>query len=254
MDGDDENEEEDENNNDKEKDEEEEELTLHNIIKEISFNSPNKKSSSSSSSSSSSTNTSPQLPSFESVVSKSALSVPSILPNSYVKSSSSTGSAPNPKATRKDSESGGFTFNLSDDEIGDDSNASNQNMQMASTIMQTGVHSNASSKDEDEVMESESVAMGLLKPKEDKLKLNLTLTESSSLPFSQSKDEGQIKPSKTSVSSSSASSTKSPSPYKVPLSAGFMPSSLNEQSWVIIFRFFYIIKVLQKKFSFFNVT
>lgn len=94
----------DDDNNENENDEDNTNMTLENIIKNI--NSPNKKSSSSSSTSSSK-NTSPQLPATpDSTINKKEVQ--------------------NPKSSN--SESSSITFTLSDEEISDDSNASNQNM------------------------------------------------------------------------------------------------------------------------------
>ena len=141
-------------------------FTLTNIIKDIK--SPNKKSSSSSSSSS--TNTSPELPTFKSEQPASALTVPSISghmakpiqttveannieenmtnsiePERCVSSRCSNEENKAVGATSKrsdefneeDNDDDKGVFRFSDDEICDDSNASNQNMQTVSS-MQTG--------------------------------------------------------------------------------------------------------------------
>lgn len=100
--------------------------------------SPNKQKNSSSSSASSSKNTSPQLPIFSSTAPISGQLVTTInssskLIDSAPKSTESNqtdrnSTAPSPFVDNEYKESGGITFTLSDDEIGEDSNQSNYNM------------------------------------------------------------------------------------------------------------------------------
>jgi len=125
-------------------------LTLTEMIEKIV--SPNKKTTSSSSSSSSK-NTSPQLPIFSSVASDSAQLVPKAayslelqkLPEKIhlVNSVNPSPYLDNMEENPNEETNGKITFTLSDDEIGEDSNASNQNMQNVLTFQQGEDKSNS---------------------------------------------------------------------------------------------------------------
>lgn len=103
-----------------------EEPTLENIIKNLQSpaNSASKKSSTSSSA-----NTSPQLPSFSTSVSSTAINVPTTKPISAMQGSTSV--PVDKQQLSVESVESSITFTLSDDEISDDSNASHQNMKTA---------------------------------------------------------------------------------------------------------------------------
>ncbi len=268
-------------------------ITLEGLIKTIV--SPNKKSSSSSSSTSqssasnsnaSSTNTSPQLPSFSSeVLSKSSLAMPTtkVLSNNISSKNliysqkndyegnenlvetcpSSTSSTNTRRMDDVDDEktTTGITFNLSDEEIGDDSNASNQNMQIVNSLQQTGVLSESNNYSSSAIESSSSTTLNASKvlntsKNHDNTLLNLSLSQLSDATLNNSLISSNISPLKTITKSptdnknnttksncnskSNSKSNECLSNLKMecsfgssnttnpPLSAGFVPTSLSQ--------------------------
>lgn len=149
-----------------------EEYSLATIIQNLQSPAGSKKSSTSNS-----TNTSPQLPSFSSSVSSTAINVPTTKPNTFKHASSITSSinctsqvAVDKQQLSVESVESAITFTLSDDEISDDSNASHRNMKTVENF--SSMHQNNSDKNSHRNANILNQTADILNPSND-----LTVTE-----------------------------------------------------------------------------